>query len=73
MNTPNAKFLGQSEEHLVLGFDEPHSYKIGDVLFGIPIHICPTVALHERLYVVENEQLTGEEWKVLARDRKINI
>jgi D-threonine aldolase len=70
---PQIKFLGQSEEHLVLGFDEEHSYKIGDVLYGIPIHICPTVALYERLYVVENEQVTGEEWMVLARDRTINI
>lgn len=70
---PNIKFLGQSEEHLVLEFADEHSYKIGDVLLGIPIHICPTVALYERLYVVENEQVTGQEWKVLARDRTIEI
>ena len=70
---PNAKFVGHSEEHLVLEVGENHSFQIGDVFFGVPIHICPTVALHERMYVVENEELTGEEWKILARDKKIAI
>lgn len=70
---PQFKFIGQSEEHLVLEFADEHSYKIGDVLLGIPIHICPTIALYERLYVVENEQVTGQEWKVLARDRSIGV
>ena len=70
---PDAKFIGHSEEHLVLEVGENHSYKIGDIFYGVPIHICPTVALHERMYVVENEELTGEEWKILARDKKISI
>ncbi len=72
-NAPDLKFISQSEEHLVLGSNEGHTYKIGDILYGTPIHICPTVALHEKLYVVENEQLTGETWKVLARNRTIEI
>jgi D-threonine aldolase len=70
---PNAKFVGHSEEHLVLEVGENHPYQIGDVFYGVPIHICPTVALHERMYVVENEELTGEEWKIVARDKKISI
>jgi D-threonine aldolase len=70
---PSAKFVGHSEEHLVLDVGENHSYKIGDIFYGIPIHICPTVALHERLYVVENEKLSGKEWKIIARDKKITI
>jgi D-threonine aldolase len=70
---PNAKFVGHSEEHLVLEVEENHGHKIGDIFLGIPIHICPTIALHERLYVVENEKITDEEWKIIARDKKINI
>jgi D-serine deaminase-like pyridoxal phosphate-dependent protein len=70
---PELKFISQSEEHLVLSTNAGHTYKIGDILFGTPIHICPTIALHEKLYVVENEQLTGETWKVLARNRTIEI
>ena len=72
LNAPNAIFLGQSEEHLVLQVPENHHYKIGDVFYGLPIHICPTVALYERANVVENGELTGEEWQITARNRKIN-
>jgi D-threonine aldolase len=72
-NLPNAKFVGHSEEHLVLEVEENHGHKIGDIFLGIPFHICPTVALHERMYVIENKELTGEEWKIVARDKKITI
>ena len=62
--------LSQSEEHLVLEAGTGHSWKIGDVLYGIPFHVCPTVALYERTYTIENQQITGE-WRTLARDKKI--
>ncbi|MCC6282785.1 MAG: D-TA family PLP-dependent enzyme [Saprospiraceae bacterium] len=70
LNAPGLIPVGQSEEHLVVEAGEGHSWKIGDVLYGIPFHICPTVALHERAYAVENQKITGE-WRAIARDRKI--
>ena len=73
LNAPNVKFIGQSEEHLVLGVPENHTYKIGDIFYGLPIHICPTCALYERAYILEDKNLTGEEWKIIARDKKISI
>lgn len=72
LNAPNVIFLGQSEEHLVLQVPENHQYQIGDVFYGLPIHICPTVALYERANVIENGELTGEEWQIIARNKKIN-
>ncbi|MBO9203971.1 MULTISPECIES: D-TA family PLP-dependent enzyme [Niastella] len=69
---PELKAVSHSEEHLVLFAGEGHSFKPGDVLYGIPMHVCPTVALHERGYTVENGKLTGE-WKIVARDRKISL
>ena len=72
LNAPELKAVSHSEEHLVLHAGEGHSYKPGDVLYGVPIHVCPTVALHERGYTVENGKLSGE-WKIIARDRKIGI
>ena len=68
---PDAQFIGQSEEHLVIEVGSSHTYQVGDIFYGVPFHICPTCALYERLYVVENDILTGEEWQVIARDRKI--
>lgn len=72
LNAPNFEFIGQSEEHLVLKVDDSSAYKIGDVLYGVPYHICPTVALYERAIVVENSN-AFDEWKIIARDRKINV
>ncbi len=72
LNAPELKFISQSEEHLVVETAEDHSYKVGDILYGIPFHICPTVALYERALVVENNEVITE-WKNIARDRKISV
>jgi hypothetical protein len=66
------KPVGQSEEHLVMEAEHAEKYNVGDILIGIPYHICPTVALHETLIAIDNDQIIGE-WQVAARKRKINI
>jgi D-threonine aldolase len=71
-DAPGLKAISQSEEHLVLHAGEGHSFQPGDVLYGIPLHVCPTIALYERAYVVEDGRLSGE-WSIVARDRKIGI
>lgn len=72
LNATNLKFVGHSEEHLVAEVPESHSYAVGSVLYGLPVHICPTVALYERALVVKNHQVAAE-WQIIARDRKINV
>ncbi|MEO5684675.1 MAG: D-TA family PLP-dependent enzyme [Chitinophagaceae bacterium] len=72
LNAPNLQPIGQSEEHLVLEADTGHGYVTGDVLYGLPLHICPTIALYERAITIENGNISGE-WKTIARDRKINV
>ena len=72
INAPELEVISQSEEHLVLEAGKGHSYKIGDVIYGMPYHVCPTVALYERVITIENNQIGGE-WKNIARDRKITI
>lgn len=64
--------LGQSEEHLVLQHDSEQTYRIGQILYGLPFHICPTVALYERVLTVNEHKITGE-WSNIARNRKITI
>jgi D-serine deaminase-like pyridoxal phosphate-dependent protein len=41
---------------------------IGDVLYGIPWHICPTCNLHPRAIVVDDGRATAE-WAIDARQR----
>ena len=71
LNLPDAGFVGHSEEHLVISVPDNTPYRIGQVLYGIPHHVCPTTALYERVYVVENSNFT-KTWRVIARDRTIN-
>ncbi|ANH83034.1 threonine aldolase [Niabella ginsenosidivorans] len=72
LNAPDVLFEGQSEEHLKLRADKEHLFKIGEALYGMPVHICPTCALYERAIVVENGIAAGE-WENTARDRKITV
>ncbi|MEP7321982.1 MAG: D-TA family PLP-dependent enzyme [Saprospiraceae bacterium] len=64
--------VGQSEEHLVLQINPDQKFQIGDVLYGLPHHICPTVALYEKVLPVISHKAVGE-WRNIARDRKITI
>lgn len=72
LNAPGLAFVGQSEEHLVVEASPGHHDKVGDVLYGLPYHVCPTIALYERAITVENHHISGE-WRNIARDRKITI
>lgn len=72
LNAPGAEAVSQSEEHLVLELGPDHGFQIGDVLYGLPVHICPTVSLYSHATIVSNHKIT-EEWKIISRDRKINI
>ncbi|WP_262249622.1 hypothetical protein [Parapedobacter soli] len=54
MDVPDLKPTSHSEEHLVLDAPAGHGFRVGDVLYALPIHICPTVALYDRLTVVQN-------------------
>ena len=72
LNAPEAKPIAQSEEHLVLEVPENITYSIGQVFYGVPKHICPTIALYDKAFVIENGLFT-DTWNVIARDRYINF
>ena len=80
MPQPRVKILGietysiitHSEEHMVIRTPEADNWKIGDPLYGIPWHICPTVDRFDSVSVVNEHQVTAQ-WLVEARKRKISI
>ncbi len=69
---PDAKQVLQNEEHLVLQTDRAGEYSPGDVLVGIPWHVCPTSALHRQVFVIDGGELV-DRWDVASRDRWITI
>ncbi len=68
----DAVAVGQSEEHLVLQTPRAADYAVGDVLYGLPRHICPTMALHSEVWAVRGGR-AAEAWPVTARARRITI
>ncbi|NQU53476.1 MAG: D-TA family PLP-dependent enzyme [Bacteroidetes bacterium] len=76
MPQPRLEFLdidiqnieNQSEEHLVIKTSAFKNLELEDLVYALPKHICPTVALHEKVYVV-NDNLATETWNVVARKR----
>lgn len=72
LNLEGYEILSQSEEHGVIRADEWDSIQLGDLLYALPYHICPTVALHDYATVIENRTLL-DKWAILARRRMISI
>lgn len=70
---PDAVPVSQSEEHLVLETSRASSLAVGDPVYGIPWHICPTVALHQEAVVIREGRMTGERWEIRARNRRITV
>jgi D-serine deaminase-like pyridoxal phosphate-dependent protein len=69
---PDAKAIAHNEEHLVIETSRAAEFPVGSHLLGLPWHICPTIALHETVQVVENGRAIGE-WPVTARRRQLTI
>jgi D-serine deaminase-like pyridoxal phosphate-dependent protein len=68
----DAKFVTHSEEHLVVETPRANEFSVGDALYGIPRHICPTVALYSEAVIIRAGQAV-ERWKVAARERRLTI
>lgn len=65
--TPAYEQVIHSEEHLVLKFEEPMELEVGSMLYGVPRHICPSVALYDSASVISNHAVT-DRWEVTARN-----
>lgn len=72
LDSPELEPVGHSEEHMTFKVSSGTHYKVGDVFYGIPYHICPTVALHENVTVIQNHNVI-DSWTTVARKRKISI
>ncbi|HEX9828525.1 MAG TPA: D-TA family PLP-dependent enzyme [Flavobacteriaceae bacterium] len=72
LNLDHYELLSQSEEHGVLRVQNWNDLKVGDVFYGVPYHICPTINLHDEVSVIRNEKKVTT-WEITARKRKIEI
>jgi D-serine deaminase-like pyridoxal phosphate-dependent protein len=72
LGVPDYEAVLQNEEHLVVETPAAERFGPGDEVLAIPTHICPTVAMHQRAYVVEAGHMVGT-WNIVGRDRVITV
>ncbi|MCC1485070.1 alanine racemase [Winogradskyella immobilis] len=70
LNLKDYQLISQSEEHGVLSVKNWKEINIGDVFYGVPYHICPTINLHDNVSVISNEKLV-DYWEITARKRRL--
>ena len=68
----NAELVGHSEEHLVVETPRASEFPVGTEVFGIPRHICPTVALYDEAITIIDGKAAGR-WPILGRRRRLSV
>lgn len=72
LDFPEYTTVGHNEEHLIVETAGAAKYKPGDVVYALPGHICPTVALHKDVLIAEGGKIVGR-WSVASRDRVLTV
>jgi D-serine deaminase-like pyridoxal phosphate-dependent protein len=72
LNIHQAEAVLQNEEHLTVRTPSAGQFVPGDIVYAMPAHVCPTVALHRQALVVENGEII-DRWDIVARDRELSV
>lgn len=64
--------INHSVEHLVISTKNQDLLSAGDIAYAVPYHICPTMALHEKVDVVSDSKVIDIR-EVVARKRGYNL
>jgi D-threonine aldolase len=72
LNAPELEPTGHSEEHMVFKTTNENKYAVGDVLYGVPFHVCPTIALYDIANVVMDGRVS-QQWRNESRKRSLSV
>ncbi|WP_206352381.1 D-TA family PLP-dependent enzyme [Tautonia rosea] len=72
LGIPDAKLGRQNEEHLMVETPAAADFPPGTPVLAIPVHICPTCALHREALAIQGGTIV-DRWPVIARDRTLTI
>jgi D-serine deaminase-like pyridoxal phosphate-dependent protein len=72
LDVPDCEVVGHNEEHLIVETPAADRFSPGDVVYALPGHVCPTVALHREALVAEGGRVTGR-WAIASRDRVLTV
>ncbi len=68
---PDAVESKHTEEHLVIETKHAEQFALGDAMVALPIHACPTSAVHDFATVIENGKAV-ERWEIASRGRAMH-
>jgi D-serine deaminase-like pyridoxal phosphate-dependent protein len=71
LNLDDATAVGHSEEHLVLTMPGVRPAP-GTPIYGVPWHICPTVALYSEAVVIDDGR-ADTRWRITGRERRLTV
>ncbi|HHS13001.1 MAG TPA: hypothetical protein ENN03_04450 [bacterium] len=66
---PGMRVVSFNEEHMVTVLEKGPGLQVGDYVCAVPRHICPTVNLYERAWLIDEQGRIGRVMPVDARNR----
>lgn len=72
LNIDSAELGPHNEEHWRVKVPKGTEVKFGQDVYVCPRHICPSVALHEFYYIIDEAGDCTDTWEVTARNRAID-
>lgn len=72
LSIDGTRTLIHSEEHWLLEVSSDLRFRVGEEHYVVPTHVCPSVALHQQFYAVQDGRIQAT-WKVTARDRILTV
>jgi len=72
LNAPDAIPFSHIQDHSSIEVLNISHYVISNVLYGVPLHICPAAAVYEKAHIVEKNNVS-DFWEVITRNRIIII
>ncbi|HEU0039192.1 MAG TPA: D-TA family PLP-dependent enzyme [Verrucomicrobiae bacterium] len=72
LNLPDAQAVSHSEEHLVVETERAGEIELAACIYGVPWHVCPTVALHSEAVIIRGGR-AQERWGVVGRNRRLTV
>ncbi len=73
LNWDASHSLFQNEEHWVFQSETGIVPEIGQSMYVLPAHICPTCALYEEAVIVDQKGNMVDRWEIVARRRKLTV
>ncbi len=74
LNLPESKPVGQSEEHWVFRLPSSGTApRIGDLMYVLPRHICPSVEHYDYAAAVDDDGRVSARWPITARGRELSF